>query len=188
MTSIPARLLLMIAATFLVGCERPGADAADAPAPESAAASARTSGRAAAAKPTEPPASASPEADASVATSSPEHSALALDPEGLRIFDTRTGASRLLPFGMAEQATVSALSSILGAGPSEQGDIEICTARFARWKSGLGVWFSEGNFTGWGVSEEATGLATVSGLKPGSTRAELGGRPCSQRVRVLARH
>jgi hypothetical protein len=128
---------------------------------------------AAAATPTKQPEPASPEAAASVASTSPEHTALALDPEGLRVFDTRTGASRLLRFGMAEEATVSALTSILGAGPSEQGDIEICTARFARWKSGLGVWFSEGSFTGWGVSEGATGLATVSGVKPGSTRAEL---------------
>lgn len=166
MASILTRLLLLAVALSVAGCERPVIDPGDAPAsPPSTASAARAPATTAAApaEATVPQTSVPPAA----------HTALALDPEGLRLIDTRNGASRLLPFGSREAATVSALSSVLGARPIEQGEVDDCNASYARWPTGLGAWFTVGNFSGWAVPAEATGLATMAGVKPGSTRAEL---------------
>lgn len=53
-----------------------------------------------------------------------------------------------------------------GAGPLE----------FATWRDGLGLWFSDGRFVGWGVDGRAEGSArntTRAGIRTGSTLAEL---------------
>jgi hypothetical protein len=169
MPSILRRLLLACSALLVIGCQRPDANPADVPAMPAAIPPAATAPAA-----TAPAEAASAEAAPTAAGDVPAASAvLVLDPEGLRIVYLPLGASRLLSFGLREPATVSALTAVLGAKPVEQGEIEDCNASYVRWKSGLRAWFTAGNFSGWAVPAGASGLATATGLEPGSTRAEL---------------
>jgi hypothetical protein len=98
---------------------------------------------------------------------------LALDAEGLRLFNTVSGASRLIPFGTGREEAQRAFAAAVKAQPLEQEEISDCGAAFARWPGGLVTWFADGKFTGWSAGADSTGLATASGLRPGSTRAEL---------------
>jgi hypothetical protein len=170
MSSILTRLLLASTLLGLGGCER---RVAPAPASASAPASVPASPATVPASPATAVAAETAAPTAAVVPMPAGPAALALDPEGLRIIDTRNGASNLLPFGTRKAATVAALNSVLGAPPVEQGDVDDCNASYARWPSGLGAWFTVGNFSGWAVPAEASGLATAAGVGPGSTRAEL---------------
>lgn len=98
---------------------------------------------------------------------------LALDPEGLRLFNTVSGASRLIAFGTAREQAQRAISAAAKAEPVEQEDSPDCGAAYARWTDGLSAWFRDGKLSGWSVGPDSAGLATASGLRPGSTRAEL---------------
>lgn len=98
---------------------------------------------------------------------------LALDAEGLRLFNTVSGASRLIPFGTARDDAQRAFAAAVKAQPLEQEDSPDCGAAFARWPGGLTTWFAHGKFSGWSAAADSRGLATASGLRPGSTRAEL---------------
>lgn len=160
----PSLLPVLVAMLWLCGCDRPRAGA-DSPPPEPAAAS----GAEAAPSDAVPDPSPAPESEFAPRGKV----AVALDPEGIRFFDSATGASRLLAFGVGQPATVAALSAALGAEPIEQAEVDDCNASHVRWGQGLGAWFTVGHFAGWSVGDGASGLATAAGVKPGSTRAEL---------------
>jgi len=100
---------------------------------------------------------------------------LALDSEGLRVFNTVSGASRLLPFGMSRPELVKAVSAAQKAPPLLQGDNIACRAAYASWPSGLTVLFARDRFAGWSALHADPSLATASGIGVGSTRAELEG-------------
>lgn len=100
--------------------------------------------------------------------------ALAVDGDGLRLFDPATGASRPLAFG-ADRATV--LAALESRGTPETGRMEECgpgPLDFALWSDGLKLYFQDGRLAGWALDERARGkLATVAGVGPGASRAEL---------------
>lgn len=98
---------------------------------------------------------------------------LALDGEGLRIFNGNTGASRLLAFGEDEKQAMETLGRVLGESPPASVENEECQVSFARWDNGLTTWSSRSRFTGWSATPGSSTLATASGAKIGSTRAEL---------------
>lgn len=98
---------------------------------------------------------------------------LALDPEGVRLVHTVSGTSRLIGFGAARAQAQRAISAASKAEPLEQEDRPDCGAPDARWPGGLQVWFRDGKLSGWSVGPDSAGLATATGLRPGSTRAEL---------------
>jgi len=98
---------------------------------------------------------------------------LALDPEGVRLFHTVSGASRLIAFGTTRTEAQRAISAASKAEPLEQEDSPDCGAAFARWPGGLQAWFRDGKFSGWSVGPDSVALSTAGGLHPGSTRAEL---------------
>lgn len=100
---------------------------------------------------------------------------LALDSEGLRVFNTVTGASRLLPFGAARADLVKAVSAAQKAQPLLQGDNIHCRAAYASWPSGLTAIFAKDRFAGWSALHADPALTTASGIGVGSTRAELEG-------------
>jgi hypothetical protein len=100
---------------------------------------------------------------------------LALDGEGLRIFNSNTGASRLLAFGEDAQQSMETLGRVLGEPPPASVHNEECQVSFSRWSNGLTTWSSHSRFTGWSVAPGSSTLATASGVKIGSTRAELEG-------------
>jgi hypothetical protein len=100
---------------------------------------------------------------------------LAVDSEGLRLVDTASGAARPLPFGMAEDQLLALLESF--RGPADRGTNEECGAGpldYAVWADGLTLHFQADAFAGWALDPRAEGAhATMSGIGPGSTRAEL---------------
>jgi hypothetical protein len=100
---------------------------------------------------------------------------IALDGEGLRLVAVPSGSTRLLAFGDAEAGVLATLERLRGT--SKRGRNEECGAGpldSAEWDDGLSVVFQDGKFVGWWVDEKgAGGIATISGIKPGATRAAL---------------
>ncbi len=131
------------------------------------------------AAPTLPPAPPPPGAVQSPAHfASPAEAAslkLALDSEGLRVFNTVSGASRLLPFGTARADLVKAVSAAQKARPLLQGDNLHCRAAYVTWPSGLTALFARERFAGWSARHADPTLATASGVGVGSTKAALEG-------------
>jgi len=107
---------------------------------------------------------------------------VALDGEGLRLVDPRTGSTRLLEFGSDEKIALDALIMAWGV-PAERTGQPDCAAEpptSIRWTNGLGVLMQEGKFTGWSASaprqpEAATSRAvqTMSGVGAGTSRMEV---------------
>ena len=101
--------------------------------------------------------------------------ALALEAEGLRLFNVQTGAATPLAFGLEQQQLLGSLERFKGA--AVQGTNEDCGAgpvQVANWPDGLSLVFQDGRFVGWGADGRAQGgLTTAVGIGPGSTRAEL---------------
>lgn len=100
---------------------------------------------------------------------------LAVEAEGLRLFDAKTGAARALPFGMERERLLPILEAF--RGPADTGENSECGAGpldYAAWADGLTLQFQEGRFAGWALDERAEGAhSTASGIGPGSTRAAL---------------
>lgn len=102
-----------------------------------------------------------------------DSTALALEGEGLRIFDVSSGAARPLPFGSPLGEVVEILTRVQEMAPSEKGESADCGVEYVTWESGLTVLSSSGRFQGWSARERSRGLTTVSGIGIGSTREEL---------------
>lgn len=99
---------------------------------------------------------------------------LALDSEGLRLFNSVSGASRLIPFGAGKDDVIRSLAMALKKQPGQQQNNAECANVFVPWDNGLSVWFRDERFVGWFVRKDGDAtLATASGVKVGSTRAEL---------------
>lgn len=138
----------------------------------------------------EPPSSTEPKTDAAAPVVNASPSApvapptiaapvLAIDGEGLRLFNPATGSARPITFGTTRVTTLSSLAfrgepkfarlEECGAGPLDQ----------AAWSDGLRVYFQDGKFAGWALDARVNdgtirpAITTASGIGPGSTRAEL---------------
>ncbi|MEJ7776613.1 MAG: hypothetical protein WKF52_04325 [Sphingomicrobium sp.] len=100
--------------------------------------------------------------------------ALAIDGEGLRLFDVKSGSARPLAFGAPRRQVLAALAF---RGSPETGMLEECGAGpldYASWGDRLTLYFQDGKFVGWAASDRGSGrVSTASGVGPGSTRAEL---------------
>ena len=103
-----------------------------------------------------------------------EAPALAIDGEGLRLFNPANGAARPLPFGTARALVLTALAS---RGAPELGTQTECGAGpldFATWRDGLKLYFQQDKFTGWALDRRAArAVTTAAGIGLGSSRAEL---------------
>lgn len=101
--------------------------------------------------------------------------ALAVDGEGLRLFNRATSAASPIPFGRAQQDVLTAMRRV--RGPADQGTNQDCGAgpvQYAIWPDGLSLVFEDGEFAGWSLDQRARGgPGTAIGIGPGSTRAEL---------------
>lgn len=148
--------VLVLLALLLAGCADPGVtptqQAAQAPAPAATAAEG---------------------APASASGPSTPAAALALEGEGLRAFILPSGSARPIPFGTGKADTLRMLEAVLGGPPTGGGENIDCGATHARWPDGLTVWFVGDRFSGWAVESEDAAVSTASGLKVGSTRADL---------------
>ena len=171
-------LLPIVLALLLGGCTQPISTPAPddaAAAPPTASASVSPSAPASvpgivAAKPIETATTVEQPRETSAGKSS---SRLALDGEGLRIFDAMTGSSRLIAFGTPTADAMRMLEAMQGGRSSDQGENLDCRATYATWPDGLTAWFARGDFAGWSVASTGSTLATASGIKIGSTRREL---------------
>lgn len=118
-------------------------------------------------------------APASPAPSAATNPALAIDAEGLRLFDRETGAARPIAFGTPR---TQALAALAFRGPPQTGTQSECGAGaldYAAWPDGLKVYFQRDRFVGWAADRLAatTGtppaIATAAGIGPGSNRSDL---------------
>lgn len=113
-----------------------------------------------------------------IAQAKPGSVVLALDPQGLRVVNATTGATRSLAFGMKEADLVAILTNLRGK-PRSRGVNQECGAGplgFASWPDGLTLQFNQGRFAGWNVdgrSKGANKLTTIAGIGTGSTRTQL---------------
>jgi len=165
-TSIAAAALLMI----VTGCSEPDRFSSEPTAKAEASAPAK-----AAPISTDTVLGPAPPAVGTAASPSVASPRLALDPNGLRWFLQPSGASRALPFGMAQSEVLASVEK--ERGPSARGTNADCGAgpvEFAGWADGLSLLFQDGRFVGWGLdSRSERGVRTADGIGIGSTRAEL---------------
>lgn len=125
-----------------------------------------------AAEPTTEPA-ATPAAPAAPATAPLSSGGLAIEGEGLRIFDV-SGAARALPFGTPQATVIAAVTAATGGAAPEESTNEECgqgPVQFAQYANGLDLLFKEGEFKGWFLDE--AGLTTADGIGVGTPRATL---------------
>lgn len=125
-----------------------------------------------------PPVPAEPAAPAAApAESAPVHSAggLAIEGEGLRLFDA-TGAARAIPFGTPQATAIAAVAASVGGAAPQVTTNEECGAgpiQFAEFPNGLQLLFQDETFQGWFIDK--AGLTTADGMGVGSTRASIEG-------------
>lgn len=103
----------------------------------------------------------------------PAKPVLAVDGEGLRLFDPNTGSASPIPFGRPKADVLPLLERL--RGPAKVGINQDCGAgpvEFASWPDGLGVVFQNDRFAGWALSASTT-ISTASGIGPGATREQL---------------
>ncbi len=104
-------------------------------------------------------------------------SRVALDGEGFRLFNSVSGASRLVPFGSTRADVLRILEAALKVPVRDRGAMEDCGATFVAWNNGMTAWFARERFVGWSVSAAggAAGArpATAAGLGVGTSRKEL---------------
>lgn len=100
---------------------------------------------------------------------------LAVDGEGLRLFDRTTGSASVLAFGQARAAVLGPLETLRGpAGTGTNQDCGAGPVAYANWADGLSLVFQDGRFAGWGLDSRAAGaITTAASIGPGSTRAQL---------------
>lgn len=156
----PHRLLALAAPLLLLACSRePAPERKQADPPPAAAASAP------AADPATPP------RGTAAAASAP---AIAIEGEGLRLFNRATGSARPIPFGTPWAQALTALSF---RGEPETGRNEECGAGpldTARWDDSLTLYGQDGKFVGWFLDTRAEGrITTAAGIGPGTTRQDL---------------
>lgn len=123
--------------------------------------------------PPEPAPSASVAAATPPATPAPAPPGLAVDGEGLRLFDPDTGSARPIPFGTPWPQAVAALAFL---GQPLAGRNEECEAGpldYARWERSLTLYGQDGKFVGWFADGSSGTIATAAGVGPGTTRQDL---------------
>ena len=108
-----------------------------------------------------------------LATSEAAASRLALDGEGLRLFNAVSGASRLIPFGTSRPDALRAIGAAQKGPVRSEGNNVECNARYTVWDNGLTVWFARDRFAGWSATASASAPGTAAGVKVGSTREQL---------------
>lgn len=101
---------------------------------------------------------------------------LAVEGEGLRIFDD-AGAARAIPFGTPQATAIAAVSATTGfPAPPVTTNAE-CGAgpvQFVEFPNGLKLAFQENVFQGWTLDKP--GVTTADGVGVGSTRASITAR------------
>lgn len=100
---------------------------------------------------------------------------IAVDAEGLRLVDPGSGRPTALVFGQAGAQVIAAIERL--RGPTRRGHLDECgpgPLDTAAWDDGFTLYLQDGKFAGWALDERSGAtIATMSGLAPGSRRADL---------------
>jgi len=123
--------------------------------------------------PAEPAAPATATAGDAMDGPSVSDGGLAIEAEGLRLFDDN-GAARAIPFGTPQATAIAAVAASVGGAAPEVTTNAECGAgptQFAEFSNGLQLLFQDGTFQGWFLDE--AGLTTADGMGVGSTRASI---------------
>lgn len=101
--------------------------------------------------------------------------ALAIEGEGLRLFDMQSGKATPIAFGQPKQQVLAVLERFRGAARQDtNADCGAGPVQIAQWPDGLSLVFQGDRFVGWGVGRADGGLSTAIGIGLGSTRSDLG--------------
>ncbi len=99
---------------------------------------------------------------------------LAVEAEGLRLFNPQSGAARPIAFGTPRETVLASLAFRGEPGTGTNGECGAGPLQYANWPDGLGLYFQRDRFFGWVLDQRADGtITTASTIGPGSTRAEL---------------
>ncbi len=112
-----------------------------------------------------------PVATNSAATDNP---ALAVEGEGLRLFNPQTGSARAIAFGTPRDDVLKMLAFRGTPDTGQNGECGAGPLDFANWADGFGLFFQENKFVGWNLNARGDiAITTASGIGPGSSRADL---------------
>ena len=109
-----------------------------------------------------------------IATPAPDVPALAVDGEGLRLFNKQSGSARPIAFGTPRDDVMQMLAFLGKPETGQNGECGAGPLDFANWANGLGLFFQQGKFVGWNLNPGGD-VTTASGIGPGSSRADLEG-------------
>ena len=97
---------------------------------------------------------------------------LAVDDDGLRLVDAKTGKTLPLSFGLPRAVVLEPLEKT--RGPAEQGSSAECGSQYAHWADGLRLTFRNEKFVGWSLDGRSDGaITTMAGLGTGSGKKVL---------------
>ncbi len=120
------------------------------------------------------PARTAPAATESKAVPANTDPKLAVEAEGLRLFNPQTGSARPIAFGTSREIVLDALKFRGAPGTGTNGECGAGPLQYANWPDGLGLFFQKGKFVGWTLDQRTDGaITTASSIGPGSTRTEL---------------
>lgn len=100
--------------------------------------------------------------------------ALAIDGEGLRLFNRENGSARPIPFGTPRAATLAAVAFRGAPALGTQNECGAGPLDFAALPGGLKLYFQRDRLAGWAMSGGGkSGVSTASGIGVGSSRSDL---------------
>lgn len=107
------------------------------------------------------------------AAPAPDAPRIALDPDGLRVVEVPTGASRVIAFGSSREEAVRAVVASRGA-VADSVAIPDCALAATRFDDGLVLLDQKAVFVGWSLERDASATyTTVAGVGIGTSRAAL---------------
>lgn len=103
-----------------------------------------------------------------------DNPALAVEGEGLKLFNPQTGSARAIAFGTPRDDVLKMLAFRGTPHTGQNGECGAGPLDFANWADGLGLFFQENKFVGWNLNARGDiAITTASGIGPGSSRADL---------------
>lgn len=108
------------------------------------------------------------------APASKDSPALAVEAEGLRLFNKQSGSARAIAFGTSRADVLSMLAFLGKPETGTNGECGAGALDYANWQSGLGLFFQDDKFAGWNLNERSKSeVTTASGIGIGSSRTAL---------------
>lgn len=98
---------------------------------------------------------------------------LTVDGKGISVAAQKPGPRVTIRFGTPKARALAALGVLGRPKPGSSTDCDGGPLTWAAFQRGLTIYFKDAKFAGWWVADNAKGIATAKGIRPGSSRAEL---------------